>query len=151
MCTRAHKRRHTHTHTPHLAALSICGPLGLSWAPARPLPSFSVHPWLCRARNRPVFCTFNCPCEDKVLMGSNLNPSSCRRPSFPSQGHWQTSPLLCPRASTPPCPNAAWAGSSGNPKLDLESWREFADEFMTFLLPGSSSNIQTRNRSAEDS
>lgn len=43
------------------------------------------------------------------------------------------------------------AGSSRNPRLDLESWREFADEFMTFFLPSSASNIRTRNRSAEGS
>ena len=38
-----------------------------------------------------------------------------------------------------------------NPRLDLESRREFAEEYMTFLLPGSASNIQTRNRSTESS
>ena len=38
-----------------------------------------------------------------------------------------------------------------NPRLDLESRREFTEEYMTFLLPGSASNIQMRNRSTESS
>ena len=63
-----------------------------------------------------------CPHEDKLLTGSNLNPSSHRKPSF----HGGPRALLFPRPLPSPC-----TVPPGNPRLDFESWREFADEFMT--------------------
>lgn len=135
--------------TPCLAASSIHGTLGLSRALCRPVLSFPACPHFSRAWEQPcllpLLLPLVCHHEDGLLTRSNLNPSSCRKPSL----HRSSSclkgtggPGCCSVPQPPSCPPTLHpAGSSRNPRLDLESWREFADEFIAFLLPSSASNI----------